>query len=875
MKTMSLVTNIIMIVSFAFFSCSGIKTDLSEKVPLSDNWFVQRSDKINLSGAEIAGTWIDTSGWYKAKVPSTIMGVLTYNGMYKDVFMGENLKNVDKEQFNKSWWYRKEFYLPKHEMNQDVYLHFDGISYYANIWLNGKLAASRDSVFGTFRTFEFNITNLVRDSNNVLAVEVFRKQPGDFGIGFVDWNPKPPDENMGIWRGVYLKITGDVAVKNTFVGSKVNTETLDEAWLTLNTELINYSSETVKGLLKGKIENTEFNYPVQLNAGEQKFISLTPSQIPALHIKNPRLWWCNNMGEPNLYKLDLQFIAQHRITDKTEVIFGIRQIDDYYNDEGHKGFKLNGRKVLIKGAGWTDDLFLRNNEITNEIEVQYVKHMNLNTIRFEGIWGNSQNIYDLCDQYGILAMVGWSCQWEWDDYLGKPCDDFGGIKSDKDIDLIIKSMGDQICWLQNHPSIFVWMLGSDKLPRPSLEEKYTELIHRIDNRPYLASAGWYKSTVSGSTGVKMNGPYEFEAPNYWYIDSVNGGAFGFNTETGPGPQIPTLETIRKMIPENKTWPINSVWNYHCTSAEEAFNSLDVFNKALNNRYGKPQNLNEYLLKSDAMSYEAMKGMFEAFRANMPNTTGIIQWMLNSAWPSLYWQLYDYYLLPTAAYYASRKANVPLQLIYNYGNNSIDAINESVKKQENLKAKIKILNFKSEVIMSKEIDLNLEGNKSIKIFAMPSVKAIAFVYLSLYDAQNNLISDNFYWLSEKQDEYDWDKTFWAYTPMKGYADFKNLNDLPQSKVELTYSGSSQNKKILFRVKLKNPTERIAFFIKLTLKDEKGNTLYPVFWEDNLVSIIPGASKSVECILPEELWDNKPFKLFVSGWNTEEQSISVRL
>jgi exo-1,4-beta-D-glucosaminidase len=238
-------------------------------------------------------------------------------------------------------------------------------------------------------------------------------------------------------------------------------------------------------------------------------------------------------------------------------------------------------------------------------------------------------------------------------------------------------------------------------------------------------------------------------------------------------------------------------------------------------------------------------------------------------------LYDYYLLPTAAYYASRKANAPLQLIYNYGNNSIYAINESVKKQENLKAKIKILNVNSEVIMSKEIDLNMESNKSIKLFALPSVKANAFVCLSLYDAQNNLISDNFYWLSEKQDEYDWDKTSWAYTPMKGYADFKNLNDLPQSKVELTYSGSSQNNKILFRVKLKNPTERIAFFIKLTLKDEKGNTLYPVFWEDNLVSIIPGASKSVECILPEELWDNKPFKLFVSGWNTEEQSISVRL
>jgi exo-1,4-beta-D-glucosaminidase len=863
------------VISFAFFSCSGIKTDLSDKIPLSENWSVQRSDKISLSGAEIADTSVEPSGWYKAKVPSTIMGVLTSNGMYKDLFMGENLKNIDKEQFNKSWWYRKEFNLSKHEKNQVVYLHFDGISYYANIWLNGQQIASRDSVFGTFRTFEFDITNRVRDSINVLAVEVFKKQPGDFGIGFVDWNPKPPDENMGIWRGVYLKITGDVAVKNTFVSSKINTETLDEAWLTLNTELINYSSETVKGLLIGKIEDIEFNYPVQLNAGEQRFISLTPAQIPELHIRHPRLWWCNNMGEPNLYKLNLRFIAQHRITDKTDGSFGIRQIEPYYNAEGHKGFKLNGKEVLIKGAGWTDDLFLRDNEITNEIQVQYVKHMNLNTIRFEGIWGNSQNIYDLCDTYGILAMAGWSCQWEWEDYLGKPCDDFGGIKSDKDINLIVKSMGDQIHWLQNHPSIFVWMFGSDKLPRPTLEEKYAELIHRIDNRPYLASAGWYKSTISGSTGVKMNGPYEYEAPNYWYIDSVNGGAFGFNTETGPGPQIPALETIRKMIPENKLWPVNSVWNYHCTSAKEAFNTLDVFNKALNNRYGTAESLNEYLLKTDAMSYEAMKGMFEAFRANMPNTTGIIQWMLNSAWPSLYWQLYDYYLLPTAAYYASRKANAPLQLIYNYGNHSIYAVNESVKKQENLKAKIKLLNFNSEDLLSKEIDLNIESNKSVRIFDLPSVNAIVFADLSLYDAQNNRLSDNFYWLSEKQDEYDWDKTSWVYTPMKNYADFKSLNDLPRSKVELSCSSSSQNNKILFRVQLKNPTERIAFFIKLTLQDEKGNAICPVFWDDNLISLIPGDSKSVECTLPKKLSEGRQVKLFVSGWNIEEQSLLVSL
>ena len=89
----------------------------------------------------------------------------------------------------------------------------------------------------------------------------------------------------------------------------------------------------------------------------------------------------------------------------------------------------------------------------------------------------------------------------------------------------------------------------------------------IDNRPYLAAASVRKSEISGPTGVKMNGPYNYVGPSYWYIDSVNGGAFGFNTETGPGPQIPVLETLVKMIPENKRWPINEIWNFHCNPSK--------------------------------------------------------------------------------------------------------------------------------------------------------------------------------------------------------------------------------------------------------------------------------------------------------------------
>jgi len=865
---------IMTVLILSLISCSVNKKELSQKIILSDHWMLQQSSKTKETGSILSTDKSEITGWYSASVPSTVMGILSRNENYKNIFMGENLKKVDKSQFDSSWWYRKEFIIPDLGKDQHVMLCFDGISYYANIWLNGRIIASKDSIFGTFRRFQFDVTDLVIKNNNILAVEIFKQHPGDFGLGFVDWNPRPPDENMGIWREVYLHISGEVGLNNTYVQTKVNLENLKEAWLSISTEIKNYSSETVTGKLKGKIENKEFEYPVQLSPGEHKLVTITADNFSCLHFINPRLWWCNNLGVPNLYKLNLSFVTENAITDNSDITFGIRDVQSYFNKQGYKGFKLNGKEVLIKGAGWTDDLFLRDTKESNEIQVQYAKHMNLNAIRFEGIWGNSQNIYDLCDKYGILAIVGWSCQWEWNEYLGKECNDFGGIQTATDFNLVYQYTEDQIKWLRNHPSILVWMIGSDKFPKPEFEKKFKLLVDSIDDRPYQSSAGTKVSTISGPTGVKMNGPYEYVGPNYWYIDSVNGGAFGFNTETGPGPQIPVIESIKKMIPDDKLWPISDAWNNHCTAGKEFFNNLNIYNEALKNRYGPANDLNDYLLKSNVMSYEAMRAMFEAFRTNIPNTTGIIQWMLNSAWPSMYWHLYDYNLLPTSAYYAARKANSPVQLIYNYGNQGVYAVNETLTECKKLKATIQVFDFNSNRITSNEVNFKIGENSSKKISEIKKFRNNAFLAISLFDAQNRLITDNFYWLSDKQDEYAWDKTNWAFTPMKEYADFKALNTLPSAEIDLSTHLSHQGENIIVHVKLKNVSDKIAFFINLTLKNDSGNTIFPVFWDDNYINLLPGETKNINCDVPKNISSINKIELIVSGWNMKSQNLTLQ-
>ena len=631
--------------SYCFMSCTNVDNPIHNKVVLNDGWQVQAAEQVMSDGQTLSSEQVSTEGWYEATVPSTIMGVLTANGLYEDILEGTNYLQADNSPFKGAWWYRTTFTLPTMGGDEFVKLLFDGVNYRANIWLNGVQLAGKDSVFGTFHTYSFDITPYAKEKNT-LAVEVFRAEDGEPNIGFVDWNPRPLDESMGIFREVSLVKTRQVDMTNTWVKTEVNTQTLDEADLFISTQLQNLSDHPVSGTLEGKIENIKFKVPIALNPHESKTVMLSPSDIPQLHIEHPRLWWCNTLGNPELYNLDLAFIINDKVSCEEDITFGIRQIETYLTPDGHKGIMLNGQRVLIKSAGWTDDIFLRDTPESNELQVNYVKDMNLNSIRFENIWGTSQNIYDLCDQYGLLALVGWSCQWEWESYMGIPDNEFGCIYSDENINLLSQYFHDQVIWLRNHPSVVAWLVGSDKLPHPRLEEKYLELASQLDNRPYIGAAKTLVSEISGPTGTKMNGPYEYVGPNYWYIDTLYGGAFGFNTETSPGPSIPVYESIRRMVPSNELWPMGKSWDYHCTTSTTDMNTMNTMTQIINEKLGEATDLETYLKSAHWLNYEATKSMFEAFRVNKKEGTGIVQWMLNSAWPSMYWQLYDYYNIPT-------------------------------------------------------------------------------------------------------------------------------------------------------------------------------------------------------------------------------------
>jgi len=832
--------------------------------PLHKGWAIQSASLAGASGEVLSLPGHPVTSWQPAEVPSTVLGTLIQNGVYKDPFLGKNLDAIPKVPFLESWWYRTEFQADEEAPGTCTRLIFDGINYRANVWLNGRKIADKESLAGVWRIADLEITRYLRKGANALAVEVFPPKPGEYTLGFVDWNPEPADRNMGLFREVRLRRSGAVSLEDVFVQSQVDVKTLQEATLTISADLVNHGAKAISGTILGRIGGIRFQVPFALGPMEKRALRLAPEQIPTLRIHHPRLWWPLHLGRPELYELELSARVGAVSVDSQKLAFGIREVKDYLNAQGHRGYTVNGKPVLIRGAAWVDDLFLREDPKNLEAQFRYIHHMNLNTIRLEGFWGCSQRLYDLADRNGILVMVGFSCQWEWPEYLGKPQDNetFGMAKDSDDTLLLASYLRDQVRWLRNHPSVFVWVLGSDKLPWPNTERHYRELLGPLDSsRPLLTSCKNLKSPVSGPSAVKMAGPYDYVTPNYWFEDRASGGAFGFNTETGPGPQIPPMASLRRMIPEDKLWPINDTWDYHC--ARHSFGSLKKFLTAYDQRYGPAKSAEELTFKAQASNYEAMRAMFDAFGTNRGEATGVIQWMLNGAWPKMFWQLYDSYLMPNGAFYGAKKSCQGLNAVYQVKEHAVYLLNETQAAFPKATLRVKLLDAQSRPVLAQELPAACLGGTSHKLLALPALEKRSPVYfldLDLVDAKGKSLARNFYWLSSTPDVLDSEKGDWTYTPNKSYADFKALDQLPkaQVKVETTFPQSGE-----CVVKLTNTSDTLAFFLELQLDGDSGPIL-PILWDDNYVSLLPHETRTLRARFSHPA--GKP-RLAVQGWNLQ--------
>jgi len=837
----------------------------SPSMKLNQGWAIQSSVDVRENGAAISAVGFDAGQWYPTTVPSTVLSALVEQHVYPDPDVGMNLRSIPgtsypifenlselrmppESPFRHSWWYRTEFKLPVEYKGKTLCLGFDGINYRANVWLNGRQIASADKMAGTWRLFEFDVTAAARPGElNALAVEVFAPQKSDLAITLVDWGPMPPDKEMGIWRDVHITATGPVVVRFPAVFTKLNLPATDWAELTVRAELKNLTDQPVEGVLKGKVEAIEFSQPVKLAAHETQVVRFTPENFAPLKMANPRLWWPAQLGAQNLYPLDLEFAVDGQVSDSSHTRFGIRQVTSEVDAAKHRIFQINGKKILIRGAGYSFDMMLRSSPERQEAELKYVRDMNLNTVRFEGKL-EDDHFFDLMDEMGILAMPGWCCCDRWERWKA------WGVEDEP---VAVASLRDQIRRLERHPSVFTFLYGSDYAPPPEIEKKYLEVLKESDwPNPAVASAGEY-TTTAGPTGVKMLAPYEWVAPVYWAIDTKRGGAFGFATEISPGPAIPPIESLRRMLPEDHLWPIDSVWEYHAGGMSK---TLKIFTEALDKRYGPSRSVEEYAQKAQVQAYEGHRAMMEAYGRNKYGSTGVIQWMLNNAWPSMIWHLYDWYLRPGGSYYGVKHACEPLHVQYSYDDRSVVVVNSYYQAFPNLKVTAKVYNLDMTEKYSKEATLAVGEDSSTRVFTLPEMEGLSGMYFVDLRLENgeHLESRNFYWLPNQTETVDFENEpeSGVWTPTKTFADYTALNSLPAVDLDVKAEKKTEGAQETMTVTLHNPSRALAFAIRLKVKkigknitgaywyeNHVDDEVLPSLWEDNYFAMLPGETRQV--------------------------------
>jgi exo-1,4-beta-D-glucosaminidase len=857
--------------------------DQAARIRLSDGWALQSSAKVAGKGDALSTAGADTTGWHTVSVPNTVVGALVQNGTYPDPYFGMNLRKIPgttypvgerftllpmpaDSPFKPSWWYRKEFTRDAAAPDRRLWLHFDGINYRANIWLNGARIASSKEVAGVFRRYEFDVTELVRAGANALAVEVFAPEPHDLSIMWVDWNPTPADKNMGLWGDVYLTESGPIALRHPLVVPALDVPSLARATLTISADVVNATGASVTAAVRGAIGDLSFTEEVSLRPHERKTIVFSPDRITALTISNPRIWWPYRMGAQELYTLTLTAGVNGAPSDRQQVTFGIQQITSALTANGHRLFTVNGRPVLVRGGGWASDMLLRPKTTERlEAELRYTREMGLNTIRLEGKL-ETDEFYELADRYGILVMAGWCCcdQWEkWDQW------------DREDYQVAPASLRDQILRLRNHPSVLAWLNGSDFPPTAKVEQAYLDVLKDLRwPKPVLSNATGAAGPVSGPSGVKMLGPYDYVPPVYWLTDKKNGGAFGFATEIGPGAAVPPIESLKMILPADRLWPMNQYWTFHAGGDE--FKDLKLFTQALEARYGKASDADDYARKAQALAYEGQRAMFEAYGGNRYLSTGVIQWMLNNAWPSMIWHLYDYFLRPGGGYYGTRKACEPVHVQYRYDDGSVVLVNDTQETLRGLTISAQAFDLNMKPIFSREAALDVEADSVARAFAVsvpPGTTTTYFVRLSVsrQTSTRSPLSTNFYWLSTRPDVLDWPRTKWYYTPTKSHADLTALSRLPATELTMTARKDAGGDGAV--VSIQNAGRALAFQVHLRLIDSStGDELLPVYWEDNYIALMPGERREIRVSSPDSAKVSS-LAIEASAWNSARASVPV--
>jgi hypothetical protein len=858
---------------------------------LTSGWRIQSSAVAGSDGAAISRPDYSATGWLPISRPQTLMAGLTENGRYPDVFYSDRLKSVPTDQFAVNWWYRDQLTVHPRPGGR-THLIMNGVLGTADLWVNGTKIASRSQLQGAYSRFEYDITPYVHDGANAIALDVSKNDPKTYlSDSQLDWNPHAPDQSTGLRFAPELAQTGAVALRNVHVNQQ-NAADLSSSDLTVKADLRNDTGSAQKATLRATITHGSTRVDVSgsadVPAGVTRTVTLSPSGHPPLHLRHPAIWWPYQLGGQPLYHLAASAVVGGAVSDRHDSDFGIRTVTSSltpvvsgktHAPSGYRKFVINGVPLVIRGGGWSPDMFYRYSPQNIADQLAYVKNLGLNTLRFEGNLP-PDDMFAQMDRAGILAMPGWQCCDRWEDPLSKwPVE----------LQQNAANQATRVAqWLRDHPSVFTWFQGSDEAPDATKEKIYLSAFSAADwQTPQVASAEYKSSPQLGPSGGK-EGPYNYVPPGYWWASGPEtagsdpsftnaGSAWGYDTETSAGNTVPTQDSLNRFLTpadQANIWDLSSTKGpgtgpdvYHVYPSYNAYTKtarMGQYNTPLWNRYGPWSDMASYQKIAQMGGYEVTRAQFEAYIGRSHDatdpSTGVIYWMLNKAWPSLHWNLYNTDFDQPGVYFGAQKAGEPVHIMYDYADGSVKVANLTRTRLSGLTASMRLIDLNGTVRSSARRavgDLDSQDVRTVLTPQVPSAMSRTyFAELTLTRDDGSTVSRNVYWLSTKPDAVDWSKTLGqgsgaTFLP-GGYADLTGLRSLTAATVSATASTKRSGPDAVTTVTVRNTGSGSVPVVFTRLDVRRGSSghaaggddqVLPIQWSDNYVTLWPGQSQTL--------------------------------
>jgi exo-1,4-beta-D-glucosaminidase len=809
--------------------------------------------------------------------------------------------------WKKPYWYRTTFNIPADDRGRCFQLIFKGINYRAEVWLNGNQIADSTRLAGMFAEYSLDVSKQIRaGSANALAVKIFPldypglpateqlKALGDFfenggptgdigknvtmlcSVGW-DWIPPVRDRNMGIWLPVYLRTSGGITIADPkLVTSLPLLPDSSVAKLSLSLNLQNHNLIEGSGKLSVTItpenfigKSVQFSKNVPAVKNGTSLLDLNAENTKELNISNPVLWWPNGYGKPNLYRIRLQFSDRSGLSDDTSFVFGIRTVGSKATDVNgsyRRDFFVNEKRIHLTGGAWVPDMMLNRDSIRYDWEMHLCRNSNINLVR---IWGGGvtpcDEFFEAADRYGLLV---WSDFWITGDTQGE----FKGSPDwPVEGNIFNSNVKSTILRIRNHPSLLVWTGGNEGHARKELYDAMRESIISLDGtRPFIPSSSGFAKLPAGwsgawpdnlPSGVYSGGPYTWQDPLVYYKKAIAGRDWVFKDETGL-PSQPPYNIMSKIIPDlvwdkKLPFPLNNTWGYH--DAATGNGRYDLYYKEMVRRYGEPVSMENFCNKMQLMNAIGYQGIFEAAGHRLNDIGGVMLWKINSAFPSVVWQIYDWFLMPNAGYYFMQNACEPLHIQLNPGDLKVLALNRTFKNAGNFKARIELYGLDSKLLFREEKTISLSASDVKEVTSLSAIlseaKGVNFVVLNLYDNKGRTNSHNVYWLSEA-------------------GDFKSMNLMEKTSVEAKVISSEKSKsEKKWTIQLTNSSGKIAFFIRPQLLLD-GEEVLPTFWSASYFTLAPSETASVSVSCPVIKLNGKNPEIRISGWNVGNSKLTLK-